>query len=296
MTTFETTVKKALRSQKTLINNGEHCAVDPQMLASIGRACGQQIRIKRNDEEFALYTVSETRQEQPEFITRMGLDGRTRLFSDHETIPDELAAIVDPQVPHPTHSDECAERQSEFVERLTDNGVHHGLVVIAPHGGAIEPETDRQAEQVAVQLAAQGVSCWRCRGWRQGGGAYERWHITATDLHEASFPLLSTIINRGFTDAVAFHGFDEERILIGGGADALIKCQIKSAIDLVLAGSGIEVKIATAADNFDGDSPKNIVNRLANGNGIQIEQSHAARASHWQRIADAVASVYYCKL
>lgn len=36
-TVFETTVKKALRSQKSLINNGEHCSADPQMLLSIGK-------------------------------------------------------------------------------------------------------------------------------------------------------------------------------------------------------------------------------------------------------------------
>lgn len=85
-------------------------------------------------------------------------------------------------------------------------------------------------------------------------------------------------------------------ILIGGGADAMLKCQIKSALELVLAGSGIEVHIATAADNFNGDNPHNIVNRLANGNGIQIEQSQAARDGYGQRIADAVTSVYKCKI
>ena len=57
-----------------------------------------------------------------------------------------------------------------------------------------------------------------------------------------------------------------------------------------------EVNIATAADNFNGDNPYNIVNRLANGNGIQIEQSKAARDTYWQQIAHAVASVYNCKI
>jgi phage replication-related protein YjqB (UPF0714/DUF867 family) len=294
MATYNTNVKKALNSQSTLISKGEHCSADPKKLASIGRAIGHQIRVKRNENEYTLYTVSETRQETPATIVRMAREGRARLNPGSD-IPDEFDAIVDSQVPHPTYTDEQAETNSEFVERLTDNGTHTGLVAIAPHGGKIEAGTDQQAEHVAAQLAAKGVSCWRCKGYKQGGGALERWHITSPDIHEASFPLLNTIINRKFTYAVAFHGFTEDRILIGGGANEALKCEIKSAIQQAI-GSSIEVNIATAADNFNGDNPNNIVNRLANGNGIQVEQSLKARKDYGQKIADAVASVYKGKI
>jgi phage replication-related protein YjqB (UPF0714/DUF867 family) len=297
MTTYDTNVKKAFNSQCTLINKGEHCSADPEKLATIGRAQGHQIRVKRNENEYALYTVSETRQETPDTIVRMAREGRARLTPDASEIPDEFAAIVDSQVPHPTCTDYQAETNSEFVERLTDNGTHTGLVAIAPHGGKIEEGTDQQAEHVASsQLAAKDVSCWRCKGFKQGGGAFERWHITSPDINEASFPLLNTIIKRHFTYAVAFHGFEQQEILIGGGADEALKCEIKSAIQKAIAGSCIEVNIATAADNFNGDNPNNIVNRLANDNGIQIEQSKAARDTYWQQIANAVASVYNCKI
>jgi hypothetical protein len=49
---------------------------------------------------------------------------------------------------------------------------------------------------------------------------------------------------------------------------------------------------------FGGDDPRNIVNRLTAGgaNGIQIEQSLAARSGSWAAIADAVAEVYRRKL
>ena len=58
------------------------------------------------------------------------------------------------------------------------------------------------------------------------------------------------------------------------------------------------MRIATADEGFGGDSPRNIVNRLtANGaNGIQIEQSLAARSTRGQAIADAVAKVYESRL
>jgi phage replication-related protein YjqB (UPF0714/DUF867 family) len=299
--TYDATVKKAFNEQQTLfINNGEHCSADPERLANIGRAEGQQIRVTSNEDEYALYTVSETRQETTDTIIRMAREGRERLTPDGSQTPDEIPAIVNSRVSHPTYTDDDAKCNSEFVERLTDNGTHTRLVAIAPHGGDIEEATDQQAEHVAAQLAAKGVSCWRCKGFKRGGGAFLRWHITSTDISEASFPLLNTIIQRNFAYAVAFHGFKpdsgQQGILIGGGADEGLKCEIKSAIENAIVGSGIEVKIATPQDHYNGDDPRNIVNRLANGNGIQIEQSKAARDGFWQIIAHAVTAVYDCRI
>lgn len=65
--------------------------------------------------------------------------------------------MIDSQVPNPTVSETCANENSEFVERLTDNGRNSGLIVIAPpYGGDIETHTDEQAERVASQLAPKG--------------------------------------------------------------------------------------------------------------------------------------------
>ncbi|HEY9802272.1 MAG TPA: poly-gamma-glutamate hydrolase family protein [Leptolyngbyaceae cyanobacterium] len=294
MATYNASVKMALlSSQTTLINRQERCSADPEKLTTIGRANGHQIRVKNTaNNEYAIYTVSETRQENPDNIVRMGQTARERLGATNE-----FNAIVDSQVVHPSFTDIEAEEKSEFVERLTDNGTHTGLIAIAPHGGNIEPHTDEQAERVASQLAAKGVSSWRCKGWKQGGGAYARWHITSTDINPASFPLLNTIINRRFTHAVAFHGFSESTILIGGGANRPLKEEIQLAIKNVVNGSNIIVEIAGAESNYGGDSPANIVNRLTNNNnGIQIEQSETAREKYWQQIADAVASVYNSKI
>ena len=54
------------------------------------------------------------------------------------------------------------------------------------------------------------------------------------------------------------------------------------------------MRIATASENYDGDSPDNIVNRLTAGgtHGVQIEQSIEAREGFWKAIAHAVADVY----
>jgi phage replication-related protein YjqB (UPF0714/DUF867 family) len=290
MRTYLASVKKVFSSQLTLLGKPEHCSADPEKLAAIGRAFGQQIRVKRNDNQYALYTVSEVRRERPNTIVRMAQVARQRLGASQE-----FSATVSSQVPHPTYTDAEAEANSEFVERLADDGAHTGLIVIAPHGGKIEKYTDKQAERVAASLAARGVSSWRCKGWKDGGGASERWHITSVDIHEASFPLLGQVIARGFAYSVAFHGFAELDILIGGQAPTTLKEEVKCAIQDAVDGSGITVRIAGASEAYGGDDPRNIVNRLS-GNGIQIEQSFEARLGYWGQIADAVASVYNPKV
>src|SRR5215207_8302501 len=291
---YAVSVKMALSSQDDLIGHPEHCSADPEKLEGVARACGQQVRIQRNRSQYGVYTVSEVRQESPDDIVRMGASGRQRLDTSAE-----FAGTLTSRVPHPTFTAVQAEVNSEFIERLKDNGRHNGLVAIAPHGGDIEPYTDQQAERVAARLAAKAVSAWRCQGWKKPEGAFERWHITSIDIHPASFPLLQRIASRGFRYAVAFHGFGQQEILIGGGTAAdPLKAEIKGAIKRAIAGSGIPVRIATPDEGYGGDSPRNIVNRLTAGgeHGIQIEQSFSARESYWQAIADAVADVYGAKL
>jgi phage replication-related protein YjqB (UPF0714/DUF867 family) len=293
LTTFDASVKRALSSQSTLIDRGEHCSLDPERLAAIGRVPGSQIRIVRGPDQYAIYTVSETRQETADNIVRMALAARQRLGT-----ADEFDATIETQVLRSELTDEAAEATSEFVERLDDSFGQQAMVAIAPHGGAIERHTDEQAERVAAVLGGDRVSTWRCKGFKAGGGAFERWHITSGDIHEASFPLLNTIIARGFAYAVAFHGFSEDDVLIGGGAPLGLKQEVAKAVLKALAGSQIQVRVAAASENYDGDNPNNIVNRLTAGGtgGVQIEQSIEARDRFGLAIADAVAAVYRAKL
>jgi phage replication-related protein YjqB (UPF0714/DUF867 family) len=225
----------------------------------------------------------------------MGKGGRERLGTGGA-----FDATLDSQVPRPALSDSDAEAQGEFVERLDDNGWHNGLIVIAPHGGDIEPFTDQQAERVASQLAGKGVSSWRCKGWHRRG-AFEHWHITSTDIHEASFPLLNSVITRRFRYAVAFHGFDDPNIphdiLVGGLAPHSLKENVKEAIEGVV-GSDFTVHITTPDEQFGGDDKRNIVNRLTAGgaNGVQIEQKVGPREKYAQPIADAVANRFLARI
>jgi phage replication-related protein YjqB (UPF0714/DUF867 family) len=294
MASADASVRKALPSQEDLRSRREHCSVDPARLASIGRAVTHQVRVYRTDGDFGLYTVSEVRPERPDTTVRMGLAGRLRLGTDAE-----FDGRIDSRGPQPGLPEDRARTKGELIELLDDDGHQTRLIAIAPHGGDIEPHTDQQAERVASRLAAKAVSCWRCKGWKPGGGAFDRWHITSTDLNEACFPLLAQVMSRRFTHAVAFHGFEAEdperpEVIVGGTAPLPFKEEIRAAVDGATAGSGVVVRIATCEDHVGGDDSGNIVNRLTIGrsNGIQLEQTLEARDGHWCAIADAVADVY----
>jgi phage replication-related protein YjqB (UPF0714/DUF867 family) len=230
----------------------------------------------------ALYTVIAVHNEEPDVVLVR--------FRDPDDLRDRLGTSSTDPFTGKINSQVADD--SEFVERLTDNGRHRGLIAIAPHGGDIERHTDDQAERVGQRLVAKCVSVWVCKGFKEGGGAFDRWHITSTEISEESFPKLKTVIGRHFEYAVAFHGWSENSICIGGSASPDLKNQIKTAVRNAIPDPNIDVK--TDEDGcpgaFNGTDPKNIVNRLAT-NGIQIEQSKDARESYHKEIADAVADV-----
>jgi phage replication-related protein YjqB (UPF0714/DUF867 family) len=293
---FEGVITESLPDQPGLAARREHCSIDPEQLREIGVMVGQQVRVERAGVGPVLFTVSEARAETPSNIVRAGKMGRAR-FSPAAEFPARIFA----QVPHPALTNADARRFGEFIERAGDDGVATRLLVLAPHGGAIEPHTDAQAERLAAVLAAAGkppVTTWRCQGYDQPGGpsAFVRWHITSTETHEASFPRLARIGRRRFAHAVSFHGMTREAVLIGGGGPVALKQALREEIARALDGSGIPVLIATERDDNSGFSPRNIVNRYCSGTGVQIEQSGRARREHWRAIADAVARVYAPRL
>jgi phage replication-related protein YjqB (UPF0714/DUF867 family) len=292
-------LKLRLPEQAALKNDAERCSADPVMLKSIGGAVGHQVRINRKDDPrfIALYTV---KQPNPPAdltdpsranVVRTGQAGRERLGTSAEMKVVIHASVVD-TAPRP-----CEPIGVRFFEVAEDDGKQAYLIAIAPHGGEIEKHTDEEAACLREKLISKGypASAWICKGYgdklKRASG---RWHITSTDLHPASFPLLRTLITRKFRYGVAFHGFlqqpGEADVYIGGGAAEYLKKPVKKALEAL--GLPIKIKIAAASDNpkFQGYSADNIVNRLA-VQGVHIEQSREAR-EHSKDIAKAVASVF----
>jgi phage replication-related protein YjqB (UPF0714/DUF867 family) len=293
MVAHHASIRRTLPSQDDLRTHREHCSVDPRKLLQIGSAAGCQVRIMGSVDDHVLYTVSEVVDEDPDGIVRMGQVGRERLGT-----AGEFEGVIDSQVPHPTLTDAEAEELGEFVERLHDDGHSSTLIALGPHGGDIERFTDEQAERVASTLAGRGASSWVCRGYKPEQRALISWHVTSDEIDPRSFPRLGSVASRGFANAVSFHGFEEQLILVGGLAPPELRDEIRAAIAEAIDDPEIEVRLATPDDVFNGDDPNNIVNRLTAGgeNGVQIEQSLTARTKHWDKIADAVAEVYAARL
>jgi phage replication-related protein YjqB (UPF0714/DUF867 family) len=274
------------KANQAIASRQELISIDTDLTTYL--ALGDQCRIRRGNSNVALYTVGELRHEGGNNRVRMGWQARAKLGTTSTfaaTLQTKVVANL---------TDAQAQAQSEFVERLVDDGVSTSLVAVAPHGGFIEQYTDDQAALVRSLLAGKKASSWLCKGYKQGGGAYDRWHITSTDLSPNSFPGLDAIADRGFTYAVSFHGMSLDLVLVGGGAPLPLKQLVHAAIADVLQGSDIEVSIANATDQYAGDSPDNVVNWLtADGlGGIQIEQSLRARALYGPDIAAAIADVF----
>lgn len=290
---FVAQVKKAAAGSP-IIKQAEHCEIDPDRLASLGARPGQQARIYKDDSTFALYTLI-PHQAEPETVVRMGLAGRRRMGRDAPDAFPATVAIV--PAPRSELTDEQADAQGELVERLDDDGAHTGLLVMAPHGGDIERYTDLEAARLKDKLGGRRVSTWILKGYGPPGPqtASGRWHITSTDISEASYPLLARAASRRYDYAVSFHGKTAEGLLVGGAAPMELKQEIAEALRKAVGDKGVEVVIARQGQSLGGTDPRNIVNRYTD-RGVQIEQGPAARRQHWQAIADAVAEVFRGKL
>lgn len=285
-TQIKTSAVSVERAQvdQLILEDRQRCSI-PAKLGNLV-AVGRQIRVTRPEFGTAIFTVDELRKADNPDIMRMNLYGRQRLGTS-----DTFDAIVSNKVVATGLTDAEAQAQSEFIERLVDDGHNQGVVVLAPHGGMIEVGTDKQAEHLTATL---GASSWICKGWRQGGGAFDAWHIRSGDLHPDSFPGLKVIAKRGFAYAVSFHGMESIAggVVVGGGAPHELKQLFASAIAAALPTS-MAVSVAQPTDIYDGDSPGNLVNWLtSNGlGGIQVEQDRQARTDYGSTIADAIAEV-----
>lgn len=278
-------VARALTEQ-AILSDRQHCSL-PDKLGSLAKI-GRQVRITRPGYGSAIYTVDELRKGDNPDICRMNIYGRQRLGTS-----DPFDGTISNQVVAVGLTDAEAEAQSEFVERLVDAPGNQGVVILAPHGGAIEIGTDKQAEQLTAALSGYKASSWICKGWRKGGGTFDAWHIRSGDIHPDSFPLLAKIANRGFAYAVSLHGMDSEAgVVVGGGAPPSLKQLFASAIAAALP-SSIPVSVAQPTDIYDGDSPGNLVNWMTSDGlgGIQLEQDKQTRLDYGKKVVDAIAEV-----
>jgi len=278
----------------------EHCKANKEQILLIGRNPREQIRIEfptGNGTIGAIYTLSRFFVNEKD---RMILGNRIKDLHNCQPSANACDAVVKGRIILEGLDDPAeAETLGEFIEHSSSNISNSKLIVIAPHGGEIEPWTDVEAEFVANSFSSVGAVLWMCKGFssKDNEDAYERWHITSTEINPESFPKLRTIIqqNLKFDYSVAFHGWKEDFICVGGNPenpDTGLITEVRDAIDDTLEerDPDIAVNIAPCSGDFNGDDPENIVNRLGI-NSVQIEQCKKARRLHHEAIAEAVAKV-----
>lgn len=139
-----------------------------------------------------------------------------------------------------------------------------GTVIVAPHGGAIEPGTS----EVAMEVAGDDLSLALFEGIKPEGGN-QRLHLTSTNFDEPRCVQLVL----GADTIVAIHGeASAEPSVFLGGRDDRLGAQLKA----LLKRHGYAVGIHGNTD-LHGLSAKNICNRGRSRAGVQLELSRGLR-------------------
>ncbi|MGN9911341.1 poly-gamma-glutamate hydrolase family protein [Phytohabitans sp. LJ34] len=165
------------------------------------------------------------------------------------------------------------------------------LVVVAPHGGSIEPRTSEIASAIA---GSEHTQC-QFKGKLPAGQNYPRLHVTSEhwDVEEC----LILIGQR--THALSVHGTSKAgSVVYIGGRDT----ETGVALATALRAAGFTVVRPAPAD-IAGTSPDNFVNKDADGAGVQLELTYGLRtelfpakdgpaSARGQQFVDAVRAVY----
>lgn len=153
------------------------------------------------------------------------------------------------------------------------------VLVLAPHGGSIEPGTS----EVARAVAGDNFSLYAFEGTKQNCN-YETLHITS---HRFDEPQCLKLLQRAET-VLTIHGCrGDQSFVCVGGADIALRAIIAEA----LRAAGCTVR--KDGHTYPGEDSGNICNRGRTAKGVQLELSKALRerADDLRRFTDAVRSV-----
>lgn len=160
---------------------------------------------------------------------------------------------------------ELAAHETEGVDyRREVRGGQTDLVHIAIHGGGIERPTTELADRAA---ASGGHGFGTFEGIKPSGNSVL--HITSTNFDE---PMISELV-AGSRYTVSWHGAagDTATTYVGG-----LDAELRDAVRDELRAEGFDAP-DTVPDELAGDSPDNIGNRNARGQGVQLELTSAQR-------------------
>ena len=136
-------------------------------------------------------------------------------------------------------------------------------IIMAPHGGGIEPGTT----EIAEAIAGDTFSFYSFSGTKEKGNKVL--HIASERFDE---PIGLTLVKSSGT-AVTVHGCEgnDQYVCLGGLNDELVE---KISASLKKAGFPVKEEVQS---HLTGKQPNNICNRSKEGKGVQIEISHGLR-------------------
>jgi phage replication-related protein YjqB (UPF0714/DUF867 family) len=136
------------------------------------------------------------------------------------------------------------------------------FLVLAIHGGKIEPGTS----ELAKAIARDDLSFYCFEGVKPDHN--RTLHVTSTNFDEPT----ALAMTREHQIAVSVHGFKSDaKITIIGGADDALRKRIGDA--LALGGFSTQY----GSQHLGGASPDNICNKTRSGKGVQLEVSSVLR-------------------
>jgi hypothetical protein len=109
------------RSDQGDLRHPEHASVAPDLMRALGLDLGQQVIIRRDEDTFALYTLTDAGPEPRSDIVRMGRIARARLAGQDA---EQFVGSIDPIAVDPTATQEQARKGEKLLERLDDDGRH----------------------------------------------------------------------------------------------------------------------------------------------------------------------------
>lgn len=132
----------------------EHCKANLKKIQDIGRHRHEQVRIEFDTTNRgltgAIYTVSAFHPDQGSVILGPKIDG---YLQNCKLDNNKCYGTVKDQITIDGLSEEDAKDKGEFIELLNAPNIQNRkLIVIAPHGGNIEPWTDEQEHYMSRKI------------------------------------------------------------------------------------------------------------------------------------------------
>jgi len=172
---------------------------------------------------------------------------------------------------YPTFEALASAEPDAYTVRVTNIG--RSLVVVAPHGGGIEPGTS----EVALAIAGDDFTCYLFEGLKPA--ANRDLHITSSRFDE---PQCIELL-RAASAAVTVHGEEsaDEVVFLGGLHTALLT-SVRDALET----NGFVVR-EHSNPQLQGRDPRNICNIGRLRAGIQLELSLGLRESFFHSLTRA---------